>query len=187
MTVLPIRVDDIKDAILDAGIQDQITFNEVEINSGIVRGFLHRYSIHSVPYADPTLCSDIYYAKDLENDWARLVCVKELVHIFDSTRIIVKTRDDVVRLVEQLSMPLDIDSANESDIKSISDRTGMIIALALLLPKGVRDLLRPKYEASEITEEEISLAACLPLRFVKVLMLPNIDNIVNSIIGIAEN
>ena len=187
MTVLPIRVDDIKDAILDFGIQDRITFNEVEMDSDIVRGFLHRYTIHSAPYAEPTLCSDIYYAKNLDDDWARLVCVKELVHIFDSTRTIVKTGDDVVQLIEQLSMPFDIDTLPDTDIKSISDRIGMIVALALLLPRDARDLLRPKYEASEITDEEISLAARLPVRFVKIVMLPHFEEIVDSFIGVAHN
>lgn len=71
---LPIDLKDVIGFLQREQISDQIRFLGVDIDTEVMRGYIHQYEIPALAYGEPTFCADIYYALSQENDWRRLVC-----------------------------------------------------------------------------------------------------------------
>ena len=77
-----ISVNEVKRQIMERGCPDHIEFHFVDIEEAKVRGFLVRTGSSGGPYQnhlDNDFRSDIYIAKTLDEEWRRVVAVKELL------------------------------------------------------------------------------------------------------------
>lgn len=180
-TRLHIGVNIIRDQLVDLGIQDEIRFHFVDIDAGALRGLLFRHTRHSTPYGEPLRCSDVCIATSLSPEWKRLVAVKELLHITDTAEETAQSEAAVDRLIENLSLPMDIQQETRS---SLNDRTHIIPALAVLVPKECRKILRSLRQQERITATDVATIARIPDRYAEFVISDEFDNLVESIRGI---
>lgn len=175
---LHIEVNAVRDHVLSLGFQDEIRFHFVNIEENILRGLLYRYTKHAVVYGDPIRCSEICIAKSLTPEWKRLVAVKELLHITDTEDQTAQSESAVEMLIRRLSLPFEIREETKS---SLNDRTHIIPALAVLVPKGCRDILRPLYVDGKITTVDIGNMAQIPERYSDLIMSDFFEDLIAEI------
>jgi hypothetical protein len=180
-TTLPVQINDIVDHLVDSGCQDEICFIGVDFDINIVRGFIKRYIFRRVPYGDPVFHTDIYYDRRQGLDWRRIVCCKELIHILDNQQQATSSREDVAALIERIVLPLEV---RLDGLQVIEDRIGILKAIALLLPLAARELLLPRYKSGDLTDEEIAILACVPLRYVRVVMLDTWESLHEKLLSV---
>jgi hypothetical protein len=175
---LHIEVDTVRDQVLTLGFQDEIRFHFVNIEENILRGLLYRYTKHAVVYGDPIRCSEICIAKSLSPEWKRLVAVKELLHVTDTEDETAQSEAAVEKLIKRLSLPPEILEETKS---SLNDRTRIIPALAVLVPKGCRNILRPLYQDGKITTADIANMAQVPERYSDFIMSDLFEDLITTI------
>ncbi len=162
-----IDINDIRDAIKQLGAQDDIRFHYVDIDTDIVRGFLHQYTRRSAPYAEPMLISDIYIGKDLDENWQRLVAAKELLHILDVDGTRAQSNTAVDTLFKNLSLPAELRTFTQS---TFNDQARLFSAVAILVPRECRAILRRMHSEGKITAQEVSQMAKIPQGFGSVIL-----------------
>jgi hypothetical protein len=182
-TKLHVEVNTVLEHLVDLGIQDEIRFHLVDIDESILRGLLFRYSKHDVPYGDPILCSEICIAKSLTYEWRRVVAVKELLHITDTEAETAESEKAVDKLVEHLAMPTDVREATRS---SFNDRTHIIPALAVLVPKECRGILQNMLISQKITLAEAAKMARIPERYIELVLSDEFDILIEAILEASE-
>jgi hypothetical protein len=162
-----IDINDIRDQIIDFGIQDEINFNFVRIDDQIVRGFLHRYTIPNGVYEEPKFVSDIYIAETLDENWQRVVAAKELLHILDTPNTTAQSISAVDALLDNLSLPPEVREYTNS---SLNDRARLISAVAILVPKECRTIIRRLHSEKKLNLSDISQFAKIPHRFTNMII-----------------
>lgn len=180
-TRLHISVNTIRDQLVDLGIQDEVRFHFVDINAEALRGLLFRYTKHAAPYGEPIRCSEVCIAEALPIEWARLVAVKELLHITDTEEETAQSEAAVDRLIENLSLPMDIQQETRS---SLNDRTHIIPALAVLVPKECRRILRSLHADGIIRPSDVANIARIPDRYAEFVITDEFDDLVASILSL---
>ena len=168
-TKLPFDLNRAKAWLLDNAVQNEINFIPVELDIGIIRGFLKRHKAHRGGWdPEPQLVSNIFYATNQEIEWQNLVCAKELLHILDGA--CVTTRAELKRLTQRLTLPNDLQHLlSDPDYVKI-DRFGTAPASALLLPMAARNALLESYNKGLITAAEIAKQAVVPIQHVRTVM-----------------
>jgi hypothetical protein len=178
-TTLPIDVNDVRERLIEMGVQDEILFHFVKMDSRKIRGILHRYIKHARPYAEPTFCSDICIAEDQgeESDaWQRLVAVKEMLHISDCENLTAASEDAVDNLFVAFALPPDVRDPEITDKRSVlNDRMRTYIALAILIPRACRDHLRQLYP-QKLSDLDVALMAMVPERYIPLIMDHNFEH-----------
>lgn len=177
-TRLHISVNSITAQLIDMGVQDEIRFHFVDINADALRGLLFRYTKHASAYGEPIRCSEICIAESLSPEWKRLVAVKELLHITDTPEETAQTEAAVDKLIENLSLPLDIQQETRS---SLNDRTHIIPALAVLVPRDCRLTLRRLYNEEKIRPSDVANLARIPDRYAEFVISEEFDELVERI------
>ncbi len=182
-TRLHIDVNDVRDQLVEMGIQDEIRFHFVKMDASKIRGIIYRYTKHAAAYGNPILCSEIVIASDMgEEDeyWKRLVAVKELLHVTDCVKISAESEDAVDIIFQNFSLPPELrnDLHNGAiNTKSyLNDRIRIFLALATLIPLGCREPLRVLYGAGKLNDKEIADIAKIPERYVPVVMGDKFEN-----------
>lgn len=166
---LPVDLGKVSQWIIDKKIQDEIEFIGVDIDTGVIRGYLYRFRYSAKMYGDHTNAAHIYYGKDQGPEWINLVCAKELIHLMDSGNAGGR-KEQFDQLVSRLVLPRDLDILLEDPNHVRMDRMGDLVAAALLLPPSARELLITPYKRGELTEEDIAKFAMMPTRYVRVVM-----------------
>ena len=82
-TELPIEISEVRNAVVELGIQDEIIFSGEDMDPAKCRGVFYQYTQKRTPYGDPDLISLIIYSDRLSIPWQRMVCCKEIVHVLD--------------------------------------------------------------------------------------------------------
>lgn len=167
---LPIDISEIVSFIKSHGVHDEISFYEVEMDAGIVRGFMRHSEGLPAPYCEPPSFVEIYYAKGQEEYWSSLVKCKELMHLFDHTTGVASDRASVETLITQIVIPPDLYQHADP---AIVDTIALIWALAILFPRKLRDQLSIPYAAGKISALEIAKIAQIPNRFIAWMMSPS--------------
>lgn len=180
-TRLHISVNTIRDQLIDLGIQDEIRFHFVDINAEALRGLLFRYTKHAAPYSEPVRCSEVCIAETLPLEWRRLVAVKELLHITDTEEETAQSEAAVDRLIENLSLPMDIQHETRS---SLNDRTHIIPALAVLVPKECRRILRRLHAEEIIRPTDVANIARIPDRYAETVISEEFEGFVEGLLKI---
>lgn len=181
-TELPFNLNKAVQWLLDNRIQDEIHFVPVELDIGVIRGFLKRHKAPKGGWdSDPNYVSNIFYATNQDMEWQNLVCAKELLHILDGA--CVTTREQFDKLTQRLTLPTDLQCLLSDPDYVIVDRFGTAPASALLLPMAVRNVLKPAYDQNIITAAEISKQAALPIQHVRTIMSDDWDVLYDVIKG----
>lgn len=170
-TELPVDLDEVKNWLLERRYQDEINFIPVDLDTGVIRGYLKRVHRSRGGWdPEPLQVSNIYYDRGQGPDWINLVCGKELLHILDAARC--SSREEFNRLTASLCLPNELKHLLADPTFALADKFGVLPALALLLPAKARDLLLPAYEQGIITDETIAEMAMMPTQYVRTVMSP---------------
>lgn len=193
-TQLHVDVNAVRDQLIDMGIQDEIRFHFVKMDSGKLRGIAYRYSKMAAPYGDPILCSEIVISNDMgEEDeyWKRLVAVKELLHVADCVNISAESEEAVGVIFRNFSLPPelrnDLHNGAVNTKSYMNDRIRIFVALAILIPEGCRQPLRELYTAKQLSDREIADIAKIPERYVSVVMGDDFDKSIATFLDWEEN
>lgn len=169
-TELPILVDDLRKWIIGNRLQDEIWFFPVEINVQKLKGAIKQYTYRKIPYAEPIHASNIYYASTLNTCWSRLVCCKEMMHIFDRAEERAGTRELVGKLTFDLTSPSLPDTLSA---QYMADWVAVTKALIALVPEPVLEQIRPLYKNGSKKAYDIALFLRIPEFYVEYLCSDN--------------
>ncbi len=168
-TTLPIDLDEVAQWLIHHSIQDEINFIPVDLDIGVIRGFLKRVRRPKGGWdIDPDDVSNIYYDRNQGDDWIHLVCAKELLHILDAATC--ATKEQFEKLTRSLALPMDMKHLLSDPDFALVDKIGSAHAAALLLPMAARELLLPAYEARILTDEDIAKMAVMPVQHARSVM-----------------
>jgi hypothetical protein len=168
-TNLPVDLKELVQWTKNAGYQDEVEFVGVDIDVGVIRGFLHRFRYSKVVYGEPVNCAHIYYGRDQGPDWINMVCAKELTHLADGSAP-VKRKEELENLLVRLSLPSDLKVILEDPEYAAFDKFGDAFGAAILLPLAARAELLESYKANLLTAADIGLLAVMPERYARIVM-----------------
>ncbi len=172
---LPIDLDKVRDHILSLGIRHEIEFVGVDLDIGVIRGFLYRYRYHEGGWTEPKYAAEIHYDRNQGADWINLVIAKELIHLMD--RNVCTKKEEFDNLIRRLTLPAELKTLLEDPAYAVFDRLGDAFAAALLLPMAARNLLMPAYVSDRMSDKDIAEMAVMPVRYVRIVMSPEWDAI----------
>lgn len=168
---VPVDLQAVADWLLERTIQDEINFVPVELDTGVIRGFLRRFRRPKGGWdSEPEEVSNIHYDRRQGPMWINIVCAKELLHILDAARC--ATKEEYERLTRSLALPNELKYLMADPDFAIVDKFGDLPASALLLPKATRELLLPAYEAKILTDDAIAELVMMPAQHVRAVMAP---------------
>lgn len=172
-TVLPVRLSDIRDHILESCDVHEIIRYGVDIDPNILRGALRLFR-HRPPYAsDDIITAHIVYSKHLDEEYQRIVCCKEMLHLANGHEFTARTADQVTQLIEQIVLP--IEAARLPAVQD--DHAGVLRALTVLLP---RDAIA-RLKELEVPAEDVAIMARVPLPYAKLAMSKHWERVLDSI------
>lgn len=179
-TRLPIKIDQIADFIKDRGYVDKIIFHPLDEDPAVLAGMLlHRKNL--APYASGEI-ADIVYSTQLEHDIQRLVAAKELLHICDVEGACAKTKEQVLALVDEILIPLNaLTELAAVSPQLVSDHGGILLAVALLIPRDAREELKAMLDAGVMNVTQIAALVEVPESFVRLAMRDDWGKILDSI------
>ena len=167
-TCLPVLIDDVIEQTKEmTGIRD-IELVDVDMPTSTLRGMV-RVAYSMAPYASGELTSWIYLSNEIQDPrMRRLVCCKEILHLFDDDAHMARSREQVDALVNDIVMPGGEETF--SSPTTMSDRTGMGYALLVLLPRAALDILREEHRKGRLSENEIADLAMIPVAWVRLAL-----------------
>jgi hypothetical protein len=174
----PVKINDVVLAIRDAaaGAVEDIEYFEADINSEHLRGQLIEATYSTVPDGAGFLHRKhvIFFASSLDQFWRRLVICKELIHILDPDVCKISTPDALKHLISKIVIPPEFDhEVQKCGPAVLNDRNAEYIAVAVLFPLGVRNVLMNKYKQKKIGVIEISKLVGIPPKYVVYVMHDN--------------
>lgn len=167
---LPIEISDITREIVNLGIQDEIVVQPQDMDTDELFGVYCRYTISPGVYTPPDLVSLVVYNSNLTVDWQRLVCCKELLHIFDHEVERTDTPEEVIELIEKLLGPMNTESAGSAEFMALRDKMTTYIALGILFPQAARQVAIDELNSGRKTKKQIAEWACLPENLVDLVL-----------------
>ena len=165
---LPIRIDDVRDHALELGGVEEIRFHRTPMDSAVVQGVHRMYE--EVLNGEHKRVAEIIYSSDLSNERSRIVCCKEILHIFDDDRDTAQSMQAVNSLIEQIVVPFSSGIYGASSNSASSDRLGDYFALLVLLPRDALHEIRPRYEAKKLSVEDVARLAQIPVGFARLAL-----------------
>jgi hypothetical protein len=173
-TNLPIRLEAVKDHLLETGMIDEIVRVPVPVDGYIVIGGYHKYR----DLQTGKRVALIGYPEDASEGMRRVVCVKEMLHIVDPHEATAPTRAKVDQLIDGLLMS---GAANLIGLPAYFDKRGLLRALTILFPRDAIDEHRPLYKKDESYLKEIAKKAILPVSFVELALRDDWSDLLDSI------
>ena len=182
-TLLPILPQKIADLIMSDGTIERIVFVGVDLNMDILRGHFVRVIYEESarlgpiprPYAIPEngLVIKVYYARNQDADYIRLVVIKELLHAVDPDFLRTATAQEATHLADKLRLPSEVILATEDEgfsIEACMDYISDFRAVVAMVPEPLRELICQKYSEGKIDEAEISVLTGVPIRYIVALL-----------------
>jgi len=162
---LPVEVDDVIEGMRLLGVKDDISyFADADLSIRVFSGMIRRYE-----NKDGTFSTLITYGH-IGEEWERLVCTKELLHILDPDYVKTMTYEAVETLISKMILPPEfIDFANDGPHVN-HDRITVAYAIAALFPMAARDLMLPVLKDGKRTLSWIAQLAELPEFAVQLVM-----------------
>lgn len=118
----------------------------------------------------PRSVTHIVYTTQVPVAWQRVICAKELVHIFDRKAEKTDTPDEVSELIEKILGPLSTEDYGFADLQAAADRLALYQCLPLLFPTAALGQAKAAIDSGEMTVEQVAEAACIPLGFVRLIL-----------------
>jgi hypothetical protein len=165
-TKLPVKLESVKDHILETGIVSKIIRVPVTLDHYILQGGYQLYRDLS-PYASNEKVARIAYPREATEGVQRLVQVKEMLHVLDPHEATSPTKEKVSQLIDDLS----VQSASKSvGLPATVDRNGLLHALCILAPRDAFDDLRIAYKAEKVTVDQVARWAKIPRGYAAVAL-----------------
>lgn len=184
---LHVDVNAIRDHIVDLGFQDEINFYFVDMDPTLVRGMIHRWTRRRKVYGDWEYVSDIYISDNQDEAWKRLTAAKELLHILDPEPVAAESKGAVRALIENLAVSPELKiPTKEKPASTFNDEYRIYVAIAILLPKECREMLRPLFNAGKISLEKIAEISLIPPRHAHLAMSDHFEELIEVIIAAEE-
>lgn len=181
---LPIEVEEIALKINDMDLQDEIYFFPADIDPTEIRGAFRQFRTPTGVYGVSKWVTHIAYSQHLDVEWQRVICAKELVHIFDPGVAKTNTEEEVSQLLDKLVGPLSSEDYGFADLQAAKDRLALYQCLPLLLPKAYLEIARNAVDAELKTPEDIAQEAVIPLRFVKLMLSDDWETLNGALIDL---
>jgi hypothetical protein len=176
-TDLPIEVNEIAQAIVELGCQDEIHFVPVEADPAQIHGLVAKFRYSLGVYADSIWVAHIPYNSNDSVEMQRVTCCKELVHLFDSDLEKTDTEEEVPALIERLLGPFSSDNIGLADLMAGKDKLALYMCLPLLLPKTALQHLRQEVREGRKDANSVAALACMPVELVTMMLADNWDTL----------
>lgn len=170
---LPVDVDQVVDYLRREQIKDEINFVGVDINVEILRGKINHYVIPGIGYGEPTFCADIFFDRRQPDEWQRLVCCKELLHLLDSEGTKCATAPQIEHQISRMILPNEFQDIVADGVTVITDKIATYFAVAVLFPFAARQILMEPYRSGKLTLADVARMADIPERYALYVMHEN--------------
>jgi hypothetical protein len=168
---LPVDVNDILAEIKKSGVEAEIEFIGVELDTMILRGKYRLFEWSNGIYSsDVITMANIYYNIDDDLDWQRFVCCKEITHLLDGAAYHTSKREDQVELARQVGLPAHMRDPFKAPVEANIDVIAELFAVALLLPMAARNKLFQAVEAKKLSVKDVAFIADIPERYVAIAL-----------------
>jgi len=161
-TDLPISPNEVASKIVSYGISDGVKFVGVSLDEKVVKG--------AGVYAEPVVCTEVYYVINDTTKWQRLVCCKELLHLFDTEGAKSASSAHISDLISNMCLGSVSQGADDNIIQTFTDHAMVFYAMAILLPLRARELMMSDYKSGKLTVDTISDWADIPIEAVQIVM-----------------
>lgn len=177
-----VSVSEIRQAILDRGYAVAVDVYPVELDDKVSLGHVIIRDTKEDRYDEEGgLHASVRFDRELNTCWARFVCCKEMMHLFDDADERTDSREKFEKLLREIeASPLDGSAALESEYKA------EWMALLILCPKPERDRYKAMFDANEIGPYDLALHFRIPARFVGRLLGEFYDNAYERLIVAAQ-
>lgn len=170
VTDLPVEIDDVVQAIVQLDLQDEVYLFPVNSDPSELRGAIRQFRYSPGVYADPQSVTHIVYTTQVPLSWQRVICAKELVHIFDRKAEKTDTPDEVSELIEKILGPLSTEDYGFADLQAAADRLALYQCLPLLFPPKALAKAKEAVSSGVMTVEQITEVVCMPEGFVRIML-----------------
>jgi hypothetical protein len=181
-TELPIEIQDICDALIDMGYQDDIRVVAEVMDLTQLLGTYVQWVERDAVYGEPKLVSLIVYPENADPLTQRIVCAKELVHVCDANAA--KSHDPVgiMELARVLSDRIGLNEKMQiAKLKVAKDILAQGQALMLLFPKAARIICRQRIAENRMSVAEVQELLQLPLSTVEEMLEEEWEEIADSL------
>lgn len=162
-TELPIEIQEICDALLEMGYQDEIRVVGEEMDTSQLWGTYVQFTEPSGGmYSEPTWVSLIVYPTNEDAMSQRMVCAKELVHVCDANVSKTRNEKDIIDLAMVLTGQAEIGDEPAMTMKVAADILAQQKGLSLLFPKAARVIARQRIAEKKMSIEELADKIQLP-------------------------
>jgi hypothetical protein len=162
---VPVDINDVLALVRELVPTLKIKVRGVNVDPSKLRGTCYRYAIDDAKILLPQQVAYIVYSRQMEPEWQRLVCCKELVHILEPDPIWTSTKEKVLHLAERVIRPLDVTPAglNPNSIGAVFDQLAKWHAMAILFPFGLWEEALPLVKKGKVTAEQVADWVELPV------------------------
>jgi hypothetical protein len=160
---LPIEVQDICDALVEMGYQDDIRVVEEEMDLTQLLGTYVQFTEPNGVYGEPNWVSLIVYPSNVGPLLQRQICAKELVHVCDAHVSKTKEPNEIMELAQVLCGRASVDDGLQiSSMKVAADILAQSKGLMLLFPKAARVIARQQVADGTTTLEKLEQTIQIP-------------------------
>lgn len=175
-TDLPIEIQEICDALVEMGYQDDIRVVPEEMDTDQLLGTYVQFTEPAGGmYSEPQLVSLIVYPSNVDFISQRLICAKELVHVCDAQVSKTSNAQDIMELAQVLSGGAKMGDEPRMTMKVAADILAQQKGLMLLFPRAAREIARQQIANNEISLEELSDKLQLPTTTVEDMLVEEWD------------
>lgn len=161
-----VSVEDVRNAILEREYAESIEVFAVDLDQNVSLGHVIIRDTKEERYEDEGgWAASIRIDHEQNTCWARFVCCKEMMHIFDGPDEVVDTKAKFIKLLQEIeAKPPERSKALGSEYKA------EWMALLILCPKPERDRYKDLFEQGQVSAYEVALHFRIPERFVMPLL-----------------
>jgi len=181
-TELPVEIQEICDALVEMGYQDDIRVVGEDMDTEQLLGtYVQLTEPSGGMYSEPRLVSLIVYPTNVDFVSRRIVCAKELVHVCDANVAKTKDSNDIMDLAMVLAGRASIGDEPRMTMKVAADILAQQKGLMLLFPKAARVIARQRVADGEVTLEVLSEQLQLPTSTVEDMLEDDWDKLADAI------
>lgn len=131
----------------------------------------------------PETCAKIVYSSRMSPEWQKLACCKEMLHILDPDPIKTATKQEVVRLANNMAKKARPNGSIANNLQTFFDQLAKWQAVAVLFPLALRSRFVPLYEADENVTYRIAAYVGVPEECIYVAMQDDWEHFAKTILA----
>jgi hypothetical protein len=168
---VPVELPEVISEFRRIVIDERIDVHGLDISPDYLKGAHFRFRRPALPgsaLVDEPIVK-VMYSTQLDIGQQRLVCCKELIHVFDREPLLTNRVEEVVRLGHELANGKGKFSP-KNDIKTTFDLLAKWQATAILFPFSLYETYLPAFQAGKVTIDQVAEWTQLPTDLVAVVM-----------------